>query len=428
MTSIYEKVYREKETDFAKVISGLQEYFNNYTKVSKDTTKLTLGKAYEQVSGPALLAASTKLLNINKGLDVPDERDSLVFKQLYGVDDLLVSHFINQNAVIQRKLKRRLAIKEKVREVVSTGTFGKPIKEFFTVGELSATPPQTNPLTILADWQKTTPMGPGGIPTRHSVTMETRDVQPSHLGFLDPMATPESGKVGTTVGLTTNMVKDGQNVKTLVITSKGEKTHWTPLQLFEANLGFPDQYKLDGKLPVAKNKEVVVQHKGVTKIVSPKDVDAYLYDSQGIFSYASNLVPFMQNTQGNRTSMGGRMMQQAVALSIKEAPLVQVATSPEKKMTFETAVGSYLNPVLGVGKGVVTKITSDYITIKTDKGDTVKKGLYNNFPLNQDGFLQSTPLVKVGDNVNSNTKLADNNYSAEGTLALGKNLTVAYMP
>ena len=60
-------------------------------------------------------------------------------------------------------------------------------------------------------------------------------------------------------------------------------------------------------------------------------------------------------------------------------------------------------------------------------GERLKAGLYNNFPLNQDGFLQSKPLVKPGDKVTSNTLLAENNYSVGSTLALGKNLKVAYM-
>lgn len=151
MSSIYKKVYRKDETDYTKVIAGLQDYFNNYTEVNGDTTKVTLGKNYTKVNGPTLVAASLKLLNINKGTAEPDDRDSMIFKDLYGIDDLLVAQFKAQTEPIAKKLGRRLALKEKIREVISSGTFGKPIKEFFTVGSLSATPPQTNPVTILSD-------------------------------------------------------------------------------------------------------------------------------------------------------------------------------------------------------------------------------------------------------------------------------------
>lgn len=166
-------------------------------------------------------------------------------------------------------------------------------------------------------------------------------------------------------------------------------------------------------------------------------VDAYIYSAQDLFSIASNLTPFMHSTQGNRASTAARMLSQAMSLTNKETPLVQVYDKQRKK-TWEDIVGGYLNPVLGnitvgnqimPGSGKVTRVTDDYIYIRQDQdGQTIKKGLYNNFPLNQDGFLHSTPLVKAGDRVNANTPLAESNYSIKNTLALGKNLSVAYMP
>jgi DNA-directed RNA polymerase beta subunit len=133
------------------VLEGIKNYFNNYTEVSPDTTRLTLGTSYSKVNGVTLLAASKKLLDINQGIAKPDDRDSLIFKDLYSIDDLLVAHFAAQAEPIVKKLSRRLTTKERVREVISSGTFGKPVKEFFTVGAMSSTPPQTNPLAILSD-------------------------------------------------------------------------------------------------------------------------------------------------------------------------------------------------------------------------------------------------------------------------------------
>ena len=225
ITSIYKKVYRKDETDYTKVLEGIKEYFNNYTEVDPNTTRITLGKSHSKVNGATLLAASQKLLAINKGEQKPDDRDSLIFKDLYGIDDLLVAHFAAQAEPIVKKLSRRLNTKDRVREVVSSGTFGKPVKEFFTVGAMSATPPQTNPLAILSDWKKTTPMGPGGIQTSHAITLDTRDVQPSHIGVLDPLATPESGKVGVNVGLTVGVKKDGQDMLVPVMLKSGTKAH-----------------------------------------------------------------------------------------------------------------------------------------------------------------------------------------------------------
>ena len=173
-------------------------------------------------------------------------------------------------------------------------------------------------------------------------------------------------------------------------------------------------------------KQVKAYHKGKPVFVKPSEVQYYMREPQSMFSFKANLVPFLPTVQSNRASMGAKMMTQAVALDQKEKPLVQVLRSGNT--TYEDVIGSYLNPVIPEGEeGEVKSVTKDYITIKLKGGKNIKAGLYNNFPLNQDGYLQSTPLVKVGDKVSDKTLLAENNYSVGPTLALGKNLNVAYM-
>jgi DNA-directed RNA polymerase subunit beta' len=433
ITSIYKKVYNKEPADFDAAQEGLRKYFTEYTKVDPDTTKMTLGESFESVTGAALLSTSKKLLAINKGNDVPDERDSLIFKRLYAIDDLLVSHLDKQKIGIERKLARTMQLKNNVGDILGSSTFGKPIKTFFTSGDLSATPPQTNPVTIVEAWRRTTPMGTGGIQSRHSITMETRDVQPSHLGFLDPTSTPESGKVGVTVGLGSEVIKLDNDMATPVVSKTGEKSYIKPIEFFEAIVGYPDQYDLvDGK-PKAKKDKVSAMKKGKLVKVDASKIDYYIRSPKSMFSFSTNLVPFLQNTQGNRASTGARMITQAMSLVDREEPLVQTRRSD--KGTYEKFIGSYLNPVLGIGddgkkikEAVVTKVTSDYVYMKTPDGKEIKRGLYRNFPLNQDGFLNSIPLVKEGDKVTTDTQLADNNYTKDSTLSLGKNLTVAYMP
>jgi DNA-directed RNA polymerase subunit beta len=269
-------------------------------------------------------------------------------------------------------------------------------------------------------------MGEGGITQRHAVTLETRDVQPTHLGFLDPLATPESGNVGVTVGLASSTEKGETGMTTPVINLKGKASRVTPAEFYISVVGMPDQYEIKGGVAKNKFKRVKAYYKGKPVFVKPSKVQYYMREPQSMFSFKANLVPFLPTVQSNRASMGAKMMTQAVPLDQKEKPLVQVLRSGST--TYEDVIGSYLNPVLPEGKkGTIESITKDYITIKLDSGKKVKTGLYNNFPLNQDGYLQSSPLVKVGDKVNSKTLLAENNYSVGPTLSLGKNLNVAYM-
>tara|TARA_Y100000592_G_scaffold27891_1_gene44402 strand:+ start:18054 stop:24128 length:6075 start_codon:yes stop_codon:yes gene_type:complete len=438
MTSIYTKVFRKEPNNYDEVVKGLQEYFTDKgTSIDEGTTKLTLGKSFNAVTGDALLATAKKLLDINKGETQPDDRDSLIYKDLHTIDDLVIDHFKRNTEVIIEKVKRTMGLRDTVREIVPAATFTKPVKDFFTVGDLAATPAQTNPAQIVSDWRKTSPMGTGGIQSRHAITMETRDMQPTHLGFLDPLATPESGRVGVTVGMASEVQKGKDGMATPVIDPKTHKMKFiSPLEFYESKIGFPDQYEYKNKKVKPRYAIVNVQLKGKLLRVKNSEVDYYIRSPKSMFSFASNMVPFMQNVQGNRASTAGRMIGQALALDDKEAPLVltqREATATSNAPTYEQLIGNYLNPILGKDadgksrKGTVEKITKDYIHIKTSDGKKIKRGLYNNFPLNQDGFLDSTPLVKVGDKVDSKTVLAENNYSVKDKLAIGKNLSVGYM-
>jgi DNA-directed RNA polymerase subunit beta len=235
------------------------------------------------------------------------------------------------------------------------------------------------------------------------------------------------------VGLASEVVKLKNDIATPVYTPKGTKKYLRPLEFYNAHVVYPDQFTLEGKKLVPKYKVLNAMYKGKLVRILPSKAEYYMRSPKSMFAFSSNLVPFLRNTQGNRSSTAGRMIGQAVSLTNREAPLVQ--TKRQKGETYEDLLGSFLNPILGVDdkqkpykSGVITSVDTDYISIKTDRGDIVKRGLYNNFPLNQDGFLHSTPLVKVGDKVTTYSPLSESNYSVGDTLAIGKNLTVAYMP
>jgi len=427
MNSIYEIVYGKEPKNYEDMKKGLQNYFNNLTEIDSAVTKMTLGAEFGRANSEALLATSKKLLDINRGEQQPDDRDSLLYKRIYSVEDLMNSYFEKQSPIIQNKIKRSLGLKDRVREIVSPATFGEPIKRFFTVGDLSSTPAQTNPVEIVNVWRKTTPMGTGGIKSHHAITMETRDVQPTHLGFLDSLNTPESGKVGVTVGLTSEVRKRGNDIVTPVV-DKNNKLHWLdPIEFYNSKIGFPDQYDLTNGKPKPNSTEIKSIHKGQSVILKPGEIDYYLRSPRTMFSFPSNLVPFLPNTQANRAGTGARMIGQAMGLDDREPPLVR--TYRDSKSTYEDLLGGYLNPKLEEGEtGTVEKVEGDYIDIKLSNGKSRRLGIYNNFPLNQDGFLNSTVLVKPGDKVDSTTALTESNYSKGNTLSIGKNLTVAYMP
>lgn len=117
---------------------------------------------------------------------------------------------------------------------------------------------------------------------------------------------------------------------------------------------------------------------------------------------------------------------QALSLVHREAPLVQTATETGK--TFVRAFGEMIAPTAN-GPGVVKAVTKEKIVVKYDSGKETSYPLVRNLPFNQKGFIDTEKaLVKVGDKVDKGTILAENNYTHDGSLALGKNLNVAYIP
>ncbi len=436
LTDLYKKLVDKRQVPdtVSGIKKGLRDYFSE-TKMNPEVNKITLGGSYDTVNPEALLKTSEKLLKINKGEEKPDERDSLIFKNIYAPDDLLQEYFKGHKQQIQSKMQNSLSNRTQVREVVAANAFTKPVRQFFTTSDLSSTPPQTNPLAMLVNARKTTSMGEGGIQNMHSITMETRDVQPSHFGFLDPLSTPESLKTGVTVGLASEVVKKDNQMMAPVINAKTGKVEYkSPMDMYNATVGFPDQFELkDGKpKPLFDSIKALKNHKPTE--VKPSEIDFYLRSPAAMFDYGANMVPYLSTTQGNRASTAGRMITQALPLDDPDTPLTLTMRDKARDETYEDQVGSYLLPALeletkdaSIG-GEVTKIDDDYIYIKGEDNNDYKVGLYKDFPLNQDGYLNSKPVVGVGDKVKGDQILAKSNYTDDkGRLAMGKNLSVAYV-
>jgi len=427
---LYKELTRTEE-DFPTASAGLKKYFEG-TSVDPTTTKITLGTSYDKVSQESLLATSKKLLEVMQGKQKPDERESLIFKDLFGVEDLVTQYFDKNKDNLIGKIRFRMDKKEKIREILSSTTYSKPIKSFFTTSDLASTSEQTNPAQIIANAQKVTFMGTGGIGSRHAITTDVRDLHPTHLSFIDPLATPESSKSGVSLGLARDIVKDGGDMKTALRMPDGKREYKTVQEFYDLKIGFGDQYAVVNKIPIARSRKVKGIYKGETGVFLAKDIDAWIFSPSNMFSYTTNLVPYMANDSGNRVAMATRMLGQSIPILGREAPLVQ--TRWKGNESFQKVVGNFMNPAPGPGwNGTVTKVTDDYVSLKLDKPDAdgktnVKVGMFNNYPLNQESFINNTATVGVGDKVTPNKSLAESNFTKDGVLAMGANVNVAYMP
>jgi DNA-directed RNA polymerase subunit beta' len=420
---LYEKLRRQR-LGYNEALENIRTYFDD-TRMDPEVTKITLGDSYDRVSPTALLASATKLLKVMKGETPEDERDSLLFKQLYTVDEQLEEYFSKTTKDVVKNLRYRTDNKKNIREIISTDTYTEPIRKFFTTGDLSNPSPQTNPVEMASEWRKTTVTGTGAIQSEHSITFKTRDVHPTHLGYLDPLHTPEGHKVGVTLSLGLGVRKRGKDLTTTIIMPNGTQKEVTPIEFYDMKIGYPDQHE-KGR---AQHDQIKIMYRGQVDEVPKSEVDAYLLDPTSMFGWTTNLIPFLGTNSGNRAAVAAKMASQAVPLKNAESPLVKVQAPSGR--TMDEILGMIATTRIrdDVGKGVVTAVDKDYITIKTDAGEKHKIGLYNDFPLNQDSFLQSTPLVKPGDRIKPFDVLAKNNFTdASGNYAYGINATVAYMP
>ena len=414
------KVVDVKAVDSAKSAFGtessLREYFSK-TKIDKDTTKSILGESFSKVDGRLLAKAARNLLEVHTGKKEPQDREALEFKSLWGVEDYIQERLEKNQYTLKRKLSRGIdnPRRTKLTQLINPNAFNSTVETFFTTDERSSNSEQTNPLSMLTEAYKATITGPGGITSEHMITGEMRSVHPTHYGFLDPVHTPESGNIGAQLTLPLGVVKDGQQLKKVVLDKSGKRTTITPAQAYNSVIGFPNQ----------TGATVRAQHMGKVIQVSRSKVDYWTPHANALFAWNANLVPYLPATQANRAMMASKQMEQAISLKHREAPLVQTKAGVGGK-SYEEIIGNG-SAITSPVDGKVTSISKDFISIKSGN-NTHKVNIYNNFTLNRETFIHNTPTVKVGDEVKKGQLLADNNYTKNGVLALGTNLRAAYIP
>ena len=244
-----------------------------------------------------------------------------------------------------------------------------------------------------------------------------------------PYWTGNSDKAGITLHLALGSDKRGTDLVTQVYDRKEKKMVWVnPVEATAHHIVMPDQVKWKDGVPTATHGKVKMMSPKGDIIEEPIAKARYVMTStKAPFGMASNLIPFLNNNQGNRASMATRQGEQAVALVHREEPLVQVRTA-RKGDTFERLFGNLFAHTTPTG-GTVTKVTADAIYVKEGKGKSVLIPIYNHFPLNEDAMMiNATPLVKVGDKVKAGQVVADTSFTKNGVLSMGSNLRVAYLP
>ena len=381
-----------------------------------------------------IIAIIHKMLELRDGKDDVDDIDHLGNRRVRSVGELVE----NQARVGIYKMER--AIKEKMttldiesampQDLINAKPLTISLKDFFASSQLSQFMDQTNPLSEITHKRRVSALGPGGL-TRERAGFEVRDVHPTHYGRICPIETPEGPNIGLINSLSTyakinkygfiespyKKVKDGVVQNEIEYLSAMDETKYT---IAQANT------KLDKNGKIVE--ELVSCRQNLNFILSKPDTIHYIDVSpKQLVSVAAALIPFLENDDANRALMGSNMMRQAVPLLKPESPLV--GTGMESDVALDSGV-----TIVAKRDGIVDKIDGKRIVIKvTEETDFSKSGvdIYNLQKFkrsNQNTCINQKPLVRVGDKVKSGDIIADGPATKLGELALGKNVTVAFMP
>jgi len=354
-----------------------------------------------------------------------DDIDHLGNRRLRTIDELAGDEIRKGLLKLRRTVQERMSFKRdpeeppRIADLVNSKSVSSSINYFFGRGELSQVVDQTNALSQLTHERRLSALGPGGL-NRRRAGFEVRDVHISHYGRICPIETPEGTNIGLIASLAIFAAIDEygflltpyREVKRGKVTDKVEylradgemKVIFAPPSTVD-----PDSGKITEGFVLARKGGELAQ-------VSSDEVDYVDISPKQIVGVSASLIPFLEHDDANRALMGSNMQRQAVPLLKTESPLV--GTGMEK------VVGQNSSMVVRARRsGVVTAVDATKIVIN----HTEEYNLAKFTGLNERTCLNQKPIVKLGDSVKTNQIIADGGGTANGVLALGKNILVGFV-
>ena len=403
------KVYSKNDKNKVVKVIG-----NDQTITEK---RLTISDVYASVS---------YYLNLLDGIGSYDEIDHLSNRRVRQVGELLQNQFRIGISRIERVIRDRMSTQDvgevSPKSLINIRPLTAAMKEFFGSSQLSQFMDQVNPIAELANKRRLSSLGPGGL-SRDRAGMEVRDVNVSHYGRLCPIESPEGPNIGLITSLASfakvneygfimtpyRKVVDCKLTDEIVyMTADEELEHY----ISQATVKVDDDNKIiDDRVPV--------RFYGENIIIEKEKVDFADVSAQQVVSITTSCIPFLEHDDGKRALMGANMQRQAIPLLKPEAPIV--GTGIEAIAAKDSGA-----VVMAKADGVVDYVDSKKIIVKNLKGtDTYYLTGYERS--NAGTCYHQVPIVRVGDKVISGQVIADGPSTQNGEMALGRNVTVAFM-
>ncbi len=383
-----------------------------------DVKRLTISDVY---------AAVSYYLNLLHGVGNFDEIDHLGNRRVRQVGELLQNQFRIGVSRMERVIRERMTTQEMEEVTPKTLINIRPVtasmKEFFGSSQLSQFMDQTNPIAELTNKRRLSALGPGGL-SRDRAGVEVRDVNASHYGRICPIESPEGPNIGLITSLASyakiddfgfimtpyRKVVDCQITDEVEYLTADEELDYI---ISQSTVGTDENNKIT-------DEQVNARFRGENILAKPENVDYIDVSPQQVVSVTTSCIPFLEHDDATRALMGANMQRQAMPLIKTEAPLVGTGVE------FIAAKDSGVE-IVAKKDGIVEYVDAKKIVVATKDGkDTYQVA---NFELaNSSICSHQRPIVHVGDKVYADkTILADGNSTDKGELALGKNMTIAFM-
>jgi len=420
-----------------------------------------------------------RMLQINNGVEPPDDIDHLGNRRVKTVGELIQNKLRIGLRRMERVIKERMSIRDQEQLSPVTLVNIRPVvaalREFFGSSQLSQFMDQTNPLAELRHKRTLSALGPGGL-RRERAGFDVRDVHHSHYGRICPIETPEGPNIGLIGRLASfsrvneygfietpyrkvfkalaadDPLLEGRTLREDVYDPKTEELVYKAGTVLDAR-AVKKLARFGGVVPItpfvsdqidylsadAEDKFTIAQanaaltdsnefvreriscryHSGFV-FSTPEAIDYMDVAPHQVVGISAALIPFLEHDDANRALMGSNMQAQAVPLVRPEIPLV--STGMERHAALDSG-----QVVVAETDGEVISVTGSSITVKERRSGNRVYQLRKYQRSNQSTCIDQRPSVVKGQVIKAGDIIADSSSTESGQLALGQNVVVAFL-
>jgi len=374
-----------------------------------------------------LIAVIREIIRLNNTQEPADDIDALSNRRIKLVGELVARQFRVGMLRMQRNAMDRMSMSD-IENVTPTQLINSrpvvaAVREFFASSQLSQLMDETNPLAELSHKRRLSSMGPGGL-SRERAGLDVRDAHPTHYGRLCIVETPEGANIGLVLNLASyarvneygfietpyRKVKNGKVTGEIVYLDAAEELN---------------EVIADASVELNEDGSFAAERVSARNGLLPEEVDASdvtLVDSahKQVLGTSAALIPFIEKNRVDRSLTGSSMQKQAVPLLKPESPTV--GTGIESVIAKNTS-----QLVVAEGAGEVVRADADEVHVKYKDGVKVYEPVHF-AKSNNDRSINQKVRVQTGQKVKKDDILIEGASVDNGEIALGRDLTVAFMP